>query len=443
MTPLADEPNAKPTGVRWGVFVLACGTSWLLYFHRYTFALIKPDLKREWNLGTDELGVLDSAFSVSYSTFQIPLGIAGDALGVRLVLSLLIAVWCVGFGLHAYAPSTKVLAVARGAFGLGQSAAYACLNRISRNWFPEASRTSLQGWIAVFFGRIGGLSANILFGAVLMGVFGFDWRPLVYVAAALGLIYAAVFWYVFRERPREHPWANEAETQLIEGTSPVARLDTAAPRPSVLQMLRRTSRRSIGNLLALNLQTILSTAADNIYSNWIPLFLAEVYLFDETQRGTISALPLLGGAIGGAAGGFLNDLLIRRIGNRKWGRRIVGGGGKGMASVLILVGLMYFDRPYVFCGVLFLVKLFSDSGLATTWGTVTDIGGRTTATVFAFNNAVAGVGSMAAPLVYGFIAEHHGWQPVFVAAAACYAVCGLSWLVIDCTKPVVDESRGA
>jgi MFS family permease len=208
-------------------------------------------------------------------------------------------------------------------------------------------------------------------------------------------------------------------------------------------MLRRTSHRSIGNLLALNLQTILSTAADNIYSNWIPLFLAEVYLFDETQRGTMSALPLLGGAIGGAAGGFLNDLLMRRIGNRKWGRRIVGGGGKGMASVLILVGLMYFDRPYVFCGALFLVKLFSDSGLATTWGTVTDIGGRTTATVFAFNNAVAGVGSMAAPLVYGFIAEHHGWRPVFVAAAACYAVCGLSWLVIDCTTPVVDESRGA
>ena len=56
------------------------------------------------------------------------------------------------------------------------------------------------------------------------------------------------------------------------------------------------------NLIALNIQTILSTLADNIYSNWIPLFLSEVHDLEFAEMGIYSSLPLLGGAIAAAAG---------------------------------------------------------------------------------------------------------------------------------------------
>ena len=108
---------------------------------------------------------------------------------------------------------------------------------------------------------------------------------------------------------------------------------------------------------------------------------------------------------------------------------------------LLAAGLLVFDQPYVFCTLLFFVKVFSDSGLATTWGTVTDIGGRATATVFAFNNAVAGIGSIVAPLLFGVIAENYGWRPVFATGAVCYLLCGLSWLIIDPRIPVLAEDE--
>jgi hypothetical protein len=38
----------------------------MMYLHRYMFALIKPELKQQWNLGNDQLGYLDSAFSLCY-----------------------------------------------------------------------------------------------------------------------------------------------------------------------------------------------------------------------------------------------------------------------------------------------------------------------------------------------------------------------------------------
>ncbi|REJ86377.1 MAG: MFS transporter [Planctomycetota bacterium] len=440
MSDLSAATPERPSNVRWGIFSLACGTSWLLYFHRYMFALIKPDLKQEWNLGSDDLGLLDSVFSITYTGFQVPLGITADFIGVRIVLTLLILGWSLAMGMHALAPNFKVLAVARGALGVTQSAAYACLNRISKNWFPQTVRTSLQGWIGVFFGRIGGFSANIIFGAILMGAVGIDWRPLVLVFTALGVAYAVIFWCVFRDSPRDNPWTNSAEADLIEGVS-TDKPAEPPPRMTVKQMFSRMSGRSIGNLLALNGQTILSTAADNLYSAWIPLFLAEVYLFGAEERGWMSALPLLGGAIGGALGGILNDVLMEKIGNRCWGRRLVGLGGKAIAAALLVLGLFVFDRPYLFCTLLFFVKFFSDSGLSTTWGTVTDIGGEATATVFAFNNAVAGIGSMVAPLLYGYIAEKYSWHTVFLTAAGFYFLCALSWLAINCTIPIVAEDE--
>jgi MFS family permease len=113
--------------------------------------------------------------------------------------------------------------------------------------------------------------------------------------------------------------------------------------------------------------------------------------------------------------------------------------GKGLAAALLVTALWWYDNPYVFCGFLFAVKFFGDWSLATSWGVVTDIGGRVTASVFAFNNAVAGIGFIAAPTIFGFLAQHYGWTVVFVSVAVTYVLCALSWLAIDCTIPMVEE----
>lgn len=429
-------PSQRPTSVRWGVFVLACGASWLLYLQRYTFALIKPQLVQEWDLKQTQLGMLDSAFATAYTGFQFPLGILADAAGVQIVLSVLMIVGGIGLAMHAWAPNLTSLWVARGTMGLGQSAVFASLAKLTRSWFPLSIRTTVQGWVGVFFGRLGGMSANLLFATVLIGLLGFEWRSAVYLFASLGILHGAVFFVLYRNSPRRHPLANEAEARLIEADEAAAKVVKKVP---IRQMLRGASPRSLANLFTLNAQTVFSTVADNIYSNWIPLFLFQVHQLEFKEMGIYSALPLMGGACGGMAGGYLNDFLIRRTGNLRWSRSGVGMAGKGIAAVLLLTSLLVYDNPYVFCGMLFFVKLFGDTTLTTTWGACTDIGGRASASVFAFNNSVAGIGSIFGPTMYGFIAEHHGWPTVFYTAAGAYTLCSLSWLFVNCTIPVLAE----
>ncbi|MDA1164593.1 MAG: MFS transporter [Planctomycetota bacterium] len=433
----------RPTQFRKVVFVLACGTSWMLYLHRYVFGLIKPKLETEFGLTETELGLLDSGFSIFYAGSQVPMGLAIDSVGVRYMLTLSIYVWCVGLAMHALATGTSFLVGGRIVLGVGQSGVYAALSRVTRNWFPAASRTTVQGWVGVFFGRIGGVSANLLVATVMIGVYGFTWRLAVYILAMLGLAHALAFFLSYRNSPREHPLVNQAETALIEETpaSKESGERTPAPRMKIREMFSRMSKRSTRNLFWLNGQTILSTIADNIFSAWIPLFLFKVHDLQFKEMGIYSALPLLGGACGGACGGWLNDFMIRRMGDRRRARSTVGLAGKGMAAVLLLTSLIWYDDPYRFCIMLFFVKFFSDWSLTTTWGVVTDIGGQSTATVFAWNNAIATTGAIVAPILYGAIAEHASWKWVFVTGAAAYILCALSWLKVDCSIPVIDDSE--
>jgi ACS family glucarate transporter-like MFS transporter len=434
---------ARATNVRWLIFALGCGTSWMLYLHRYTFALIKPSLQDELHLDNTQLGLLDSAFSLSYLVFQIPLGICADVFGAHFFLGGAILLWSVALGWHAWAPSLAVLWVARSAFGLGQAGVYAALSRVTRSWFPQDIRTTLQGWIGVFFGRIGGASANLLFATVLVGWLLFSWRDAVTIFTAAGIVLGIVFLLLYRDSPRRHPLANQAEADLIEGKDagslPTA---TTAPRPSARQMFRSMNVRGGLNLLFLNAQSILSTIADFVYSSWIPLFLTQQYRMPSTELGVYSALPLIGGALGGAVGGYLNDRLRRETGNRRWSRSGVGLAGKGLAGVLLLFSVeVFFDQPYLFCVLLFFVKFFTDWSLASLWGTVTDIGGRASATVFAFNNTVATIGQIIAGALFGYVSGAYGWQPVFIIVAITYLACAASWLLIDCTIPLVAERR--
>ena len=103
--------------------------------------------------------------------------------------------------------------------------------------------------------------------------------------------------------------------------------------------------------------------------------------------------------------------------------------------------MFFFDDPYVFCGMLFVVKLFADISLTSRWGTITDIGGRATASVFAFNNSVASFIVMGIPAVYGYISDVHGWRVVFWVACGAYLACALTWLLVNCTIPVLASDR--
>ena len=446
----------KPTNVRWLIFGLGCGTSWFLYLHRYTFGIIKPKIADEWGLKAGELGWLDFAFSFTYSVMQVPAGLAGDILGAHLFLSATIIIWSLALALHAMVPDAyyQLLYPVRVLFGIAQAGCYATLSKMSKTWFPHSVRTILQGWIASFFGRMGGAMSNVIFASVLIGYFG-SWRLSAYILTVAGVAYGVLFALTYRNSPREHPAVNEAEARLIEGEDAVIAEVSRRAQPAGVQgtqaagvvleqrmtfreMFAGMSPRSLRNFGLFLVQQFTSTFADVIYMAWIPFFLKNEHQMKFEEMGIYASLPLFGGAIGGAVGGFLNDYLLQKL-PRRWARSLVGFTGKMIACLLIFVALLNYEDPYTFCIILFFVKFFSDWSQPTVWGTVTDIGGKATATVFGFMNMVGGFGGNVSPVVFGYIAQFKGWTPVFSTVGVAYLLSSVSWLFVDCTIPLMRE----
>src|SRR5205085_485651 len=75
------------------VLGLACGLSFLLYLHRYTWGIIKEDVQKEFGWNTVTLGWMDGLFALSYGVGQVPSGMLCDWFGARLLLGGSVLLW--------------------------------------------------------------------------------------------------------------------------------------------------------------------------------------------------------------------------------------------------------------------------------------------------------------------------------------------------------------
>ena len=167
----------------------------------------------------------------------------------------------------------------------------------------------------------------------------------------------------------------------------------------------------------------------------MPTFLKEAKGFGNAEMGIFASLPLFGGALGGFCGGMLNDILIRKMGNRKQARRVVAASGKTIAAVLVCASL-YFESGRAIMVVLFFCKFFSDMSQPTWWGTVTDLGGPASGRVFGMVNTIGSIGAFLAGPIMGYGAGY-GWGTLFYFVGAIYILTALFWSRVDCTRRLV------
>ena len=434
------DDTGRPTGVRWLVLVLACFTSGMLYLHRYTWNIIRPELEKEYGLNNTELDGIFTAFNFGYSVFQIPSGIACDLFGAHLFLGTIIIGWSLLVPLIGVSGNIYVLGGIRVLFGSAQAGGYPSLGQVTQRWFPRSIRTSDQGLVVSFFGRGGGAMASIIMATLLMGLCGLSWRVALVVMAAAGVVFALAFLLLYRNRPEEDRRVNERELEIIRGG-----VVPAAEGRRVLPF--RAAMRN-PNLRMLVFQQFLNAGADIVYT-----FILGSYFLSKgvgvAALGLLISLPLWGGAAGGMFGGWLNDWLIHRTGSRRWGRTMVGVSGKLIAAGALLIAVAQ-ENPVAAGAGLFIVKFFSDWTQPTVWGTCSDLGRRFAATVFSINNTSGNVGALVTPLVVGPLldlcttVEMVGgaavrvtdYTPMWLLVAAMYVACGLCWLRIDCSQPL-------
>ncbi|MBM3993369.1 MAG: MFS transporter [Planctomycetes bacterium] len=456
----SETPTANPMRVRWIILVLLCLSSGLLYLHRYSWGFVRPDIARENpELTPVDLGWLDSAFLATYALGQIPGGMAGDRFGPRIVLTVLTVVGTLAAVGVAWTGGFWQLFGARAAFGFAQAGVYPVLSKMTKSWFPLASRTSVQGAVTAM-GRLGAAFAPIIIAFLLVGTLGLSWRGTLWVLTIPGILLAVGFWIAVRDTPSEHPWANVAEAELVRDAQPTPTESGGVdPRGSeyLTPGLPVSSTEAKGDpdprgasdltpgllgawfsLAMLFVYTFVSTFQDQFFVNLMPTFLEEAKGLSKQELGLYGALPLVGGAIGAILGGILNDWLIESLGSRRWARSLVAFTGKLLAGALVLCSMQVDDGRWAL-GVLMGVRIFSDWSLPTQWAAVTDMGGKAGATMFGIVNTVGVAGGFVAGPAFGWLKQHYGWDGVLLSVAIMCLLAACTWLFIDCTRRISND----
>jgi sugar phosphate permease len=415
-----------PSRVRARVLGFAFLLAVVTYLDRVCISAAAPYIMDDLHLSVLQMSVVFSAFTLSYSLFEIPSGWLGDVKGPRRVLTRIVLWWSAFTMLTSAARGFQSLVAIRFLFGAGEAGAFPNVARSFSKWFPIRERGRANG--VMFLGsRVGGmLSAPI----ALLIVSRWGWRTSFVLFGAVGVVWAAAWFAWYRDRPEEHSSVNAEELAWIQQDAS----DVARPfegRGTPWRALLRSR-----NLYAICAMYFAFGYGLYFYFTWLPTYLIKQLGFSLLAGGLFASLPFLLAGVADLMGGWLTDYLCRTRGLR------VGRCYLGFAAFLTCATLVFASTlpvPSIAKAVLLAFALASaDLALGACWAVPIDIAPDHAGVITGCMNTLGNLGGLIGPLVVGVAVDRWGsWTFPFYVTAIVYACGALAWLAIDPLRPIV------
>lgn len=318
--------------MRWLIIGMCFLANAINYIDRANLAVAAPHIRAELGLDAAAMGVILSAFFWSYALCQMPAGWFIDKVGVRVSLAVAVAWWSIFTAVTGLVHSVGTMIGARVLLGFGESAAVPSFAKTAYNWFPRKER----GIACAIFdsgNRVGSaLSMPII--AYIIAVIG--WRGSFLVTGAIGLIWAAAWWFIYRDPEKYRHIAPEQVEALLadRGTGELEAAEGIEKKVSWASLFQyRTVWGLMIGLFCLNF-------AIYFFITWFPSYLMETRGFSLTALGTLGMLPPLCGILGSWLGGFTSDSLLRHGHTATFSRKFCLVSGMLISSCIALCAIV-------------------------------------------------------------------------------------------------------
>jgi len=383
------------------ILLLLAISTFISYVDRGNLSIAGPTLKDELGVSASQLGILFSAFFLTYASFQLFSGWLVDRFNVNWILAGGFFLWSVATAATGIAHTFAIILVFRLLVGIGESVAYPSYTKIIATNFPEAQRGFANGVLSA--GLVLGPGFGMLFGGLLIARYG--WRPCFIV---LGL--ASLLWIV--------PWIRwmPKETHAVH--------TDAAGAPVFLELV---GMRSLwGTCLGL----FCGNYVNYFLITWLPFYLVRERQFSMDKMAKIGGTAYLLGACAATFSGWLSDRWIASGATPTLVRKTFVGGGSALFA--IFVGLAVVNGPGYCIAALLLGVIFFGVVASNVWSITQTLAGPKAAGRWAGVQCFFGnLSGIAAPAVTGFVLQRTGhFYWAFVIVTAVGLVGTASWFFV-------------
>ena len=415
--------EARRTNVRVRLVAMLFVISAIAFLDRTNISVAGVQMRQEYAIDQIHLGWIFSAFLIGYAAFQVPAGWLAARIGPRRLLTFALIWWGVFSVATAWvqpggAHAITLLILVRFGLGIGEAAVYPSGNQFVSRWVPSQERGRANGLIFAGVGAGSGLTPPLISAVIAYG----GWRASFYVCAVIGLVAAAVWYAVARDRPQDHPAVNAAERAHIEAGLPAVVATAAGPIPWCAIL---TSRAVWG----LFLSYFAFGYVIWIFFSWFFIYLTEARGLDLKASALFGMAPFLAMTVGCLAGGVINDAVSRRHG-LYWGRSGLAMISFALTAVFLLVGSQVDNVPLAVLtlalggGAIYLSQ-------SSFWSVTADIAGRHTGVVSGLMNVGCQLGGALTASLTPWIAARYGWAAAFGTGAGVVVLGIAAWAAVD------------
>jgi sugar phosphate permease len=425
----------RPTRVRFVVVGMAILLGMVTYLDRASLGNLKGPMMGDLGMSKDQLNYAITAFAVAYGTFGILSAWCADRIGTRIMLTVVVVAWS-GFTIATgLAQGMVSLIIIQFCFGAAEAGAWPAITRTLSRWIPYRERGTAQGivWIG----------AHITAAVTPMLILGLgpwlSWRSIFLLFGLIGLPWAAIWYWWFRDEPSEQGQVNAAELAHIMAGRTAGHLRSGSAtakeeRPRGWAFWRRllTDR----NVVALCLMYMPNSFIFYFILTWFPTYLSERRGMEGPTLAFFTGLPLMLSVVADVFGGPTTDLAVRRFGPR------YGRAGVGFVSYLVAGTGMFLaaaSGSAIAAGTFFALGTAANMFLlGSAWGTCQDIGGGHAGVVSATMNTAGQAAVAICTSLVIFVEHHWGWNAPLVMLGASFLVGSLCWCFVDPRRKVFD-----
>ncbi|RVE46573.1 hypothetical protein evm_008760, partial [Chilo suppressalis] len=368
----------------------------------------------EFDWSSQTKGLILSSFFYGYLVTQLPGGWLAAKIGGNRVFAIGIGATSLLTLLTpplAYT-STALLIAVRVVEGLFEGATYPCIHAVWSRWAPAGERARLATF--AFSGSYAGTVVSMPLCSLLAAYTG--WPGIFYVFGILGLVWTMIWWLVVKESPEKDPLVSPAELKYIQES-----------RGSLIEgnKIRHPWRAMLtsGPVWAIIVAHFSENWGFYTLLTFLPTFMKDVFHYETSQTGFLSAVPYLAMAIVLQVAGHLADWMLQRGCMSRTNLRKLFNCGAFLSQTVFMV-LAAYATTATSC-VAFLTVAVGLGGFAWAGFSVNhlDIAPPHASVLMGISNTIATLPGIVSPPLAGAIVTDNSaeqWRIVFFISSAIY-----------------------